>query len=68
MTIAQPEENEVSSLPVEFFKSNHGKAYQVALDKFEKPLLTVTSTVNDEQLSVFHPGVNPSVTILEGTV
>lgn len=29
---------------------------------------TVTSTVNDEELNVFHPGVNPSVTILEGTV
>ncbi|AZC00303.1 protein ninH [Acinetobacter pittii] len=39
MTISQPQENEVSSLPVEFFNNNYGKAYQVALDKFEKPLL-----------------------------
>ncbi|MDA3462706.1 MULTISPECIES: helix-turn-helix domain-containing protein [Acinetobacter] len=39
MTIAQPQENETNGLPVDFFKSNHGKAYQVALDKFEKPLL-----------------------------
>ncbi|HFG4486383.1 helix-turn-helix domain-containing protein [Acinetobacter pittii] len=39
MTISQPLENETSSLPVEFFNNNHGKAYQVALDKFEKPLL-----------------------------
>lgn len=39
MTIAQPQENDVSSLPVEFFKKNCGNAYQVALDKFEKPLL-----------------------------
>ncbi|OCY57744.1 helix-turn-helix domain-containing protein [Acinetobacter pittii] len=39
MTIAHPPENETSSLPVEFFNNNHGKAYQVALDKFEKPLL-----------------------------
>jgi Factor for inversion stimulation Fis, transcriptional activator len=39
MTIDQPQENEVSSLPVEFFSKNRGNAYQVALDKFEKPLL-----------------------------
>ncbi|HIN56133.1 MAG TPA: protein ninH [Acinetobacter pittii] len=39
MTISQPLENETSSLPVEFFNNYHGKAYQVALDKFEKPLL-----------------------------
>jgi len=39
MTIAPPQENEVSSLPVEFFSKNRGNAYQVALDKFEKPLL-----------------------------
>jgi len=29
---------------------------------------TVTSTVNDEELQVFHPGVSTAVTILEGTV